>query len=100
MNSFNDEEKALSMLLFSNRRNVVMLFKRFLETVEQIGDCHIDTINKLKQNLPSEYHRYVDLSEYLTPAREEAIRKLILDAGNECIRNTENDIKQFKVTFK
>ena len=89
--SFNDEDKALEILRFQTRRNIVYLFKRFLETVESIGDCHEETMTKLKTHIPSEYHKYIDLAEYLTPQREEAIRKMILDAGNDCIRGIEED---------
>jgi hypothetical protein len=97
---YNDEIKAFEMAKFQVRREITMLFKRFLETIEVIGDTHQEGIEKLKINLPIEYKKYVDLADYFTEARENAVRKMILDAGNDCIRNIENDLKQFKITFK
>lgn len=100
MDKFDEIARAQEMLRFQIRRNVVQLFKRFLETVESIGDCHEESLDKLRQNLPKEYQKYINLADYFTPIREEAIRKQILDAGNDCIRSLEEEIKQFEIKLK
>jgi hypothetical protein len=100
MDKYESDNKAEEMFRFQVRRNIVSLFKRFLENVEALGDCHQESMDKLKELLPEEYKKYVNLAEYFTPAREEALRKQILDAGNDCIRNIEEELKQFKIKFR
>lgn len=100
MDKYESDDKAEEMLRFAINRITINLFKQFLEIVEDLGDCHQESMDKLRQHLPVEYSKYVDLAEYFTPERENMTRKRILDAGNNAKRNMEEELKQYNIKFK
>lgn len=88
------------VLHFQLDRNVRLLFREQLMLLEDLGKEHDLALDKLNDNLPEEYRKYVDLADYLTPERGQQLRKRVLDRGNDVLRNFEELLKQFEVNFK
>ncbi len=91
---------AEDILRFQVKRNVTLLFKRYLELLDGLIVEHDDALNKMSENLPSEYVTYVSLADHLTDAKADLFRKRVLDAGNETIRNLDEIIKGFNIELK
>lgn len=92
--------KAQEMLSFQLRRLNTNQFKRFLEIIDRIKADHDETLRKLRLNIPSNYHRDIDLANALTSDKKDFIRKEILGVGNDTYRAIEVELEQFDVTFK
>ena len=67
--------------------------------VEDIQHENINSFNKLKRLSP-EKSDSIDCANFLDEAKMEYLRKKILDAGNDCIRNMEREIKKFEISLK
>lgn len=87
-------------LQYSCRRQVVNLFKEFLSIIENLSDEHDEALAKLATAIPSEYHPYINLADYLTEDKSERLRREILQRGNDCARAIENEINQYDIEFK
>jgi hypothetical protein len=94
------DKDAEKLLLFTVQRNVSTLFKSFLSTLENVVDDHDEALLKLHSSLPPEYKKYVELADYLSESRCSRIRKLILDSGNDCYRQIEEEFKKYKIDFQ
>lgn len=88
------------MLKFACKRNTTILFKHFLEMVERINGEHLETLAKLKHSLPPEYKTHVDLADYFTEPKLNALRKEILSKGNDAYRNIEEIINMLEIKHK
>lgn len=87
------------VLRFQLHRAITTLFKSYLVMVEELGDEHDVALGKLKTALPPELRGYVDLADYLTPSRGAALRKKVLDGGNDTLREVDRLIEQFNIQF-
>ena len=96
----NSQSREEAVLRFQVKRNCTLLFKRFLEILERIKDGHDENLDKLRANLPAQYKNYVDLSDDLTDAKMDKLRKEVLGAGNDCIRSIENELGNFDILPK
>ena len=94
------DEKAKQMLLFQTKRQTVILFKRFLEILERLGEEHDESLAKLREHLPGDLKKYVDLADHFTPAQGDQLRKEVLGAGNDCYRMIEQVVEEFDIDFK
>lgn len=74
---------------FHIRKTITGLFKSFLIMLEDLEQDHLMYVEKLKKSLPQEYHSAITQADYLDEFKVEYLRKKILDAGNNCIRNME-----------
>jgi len=88
------------VLRFQIDRNVVMLFKGFLVVLEDLGVEHNSALEKLYNALPEQYKPFVDLADYLTESKGQALRSKVLGAGNDTRRSIEEIIKNFNITIK
>ncbi len=91
---------AEAVLRFQQQRVVTLLFRAFLETIEDLGVAHDEALDKLVKALPVEYHCYVDLADYLTPEKGQQLRKRVLDRGNDSLRALDDLTKNFDIQFK
>ena len=89
--------KAEDLLRFGYKRVTTTLFKRFLEILERQRMEHIDSLNKLRQNLPEEYRKYVNLADYYTESKAQSLRKEVLDAGNDSLKTMDEALKSFEI---
>ncbi len=85
------------VLRYQLDRIVTNLFKGYLIMLEDLGDSHDETLAKLKAALPPDYRPFVDLADYLTPERGAALRKKILDSGNDSKREISKLVDQFTI---
>ena len=92
--SYSTEREFVS---FQVRRNCTLLFKRFLEILERNKDEHDECLGKLYDMLPEDYKNYVDLADYFTESKFDSLRKEILAAGNDTIRNIDEILKEVDI---
>lgn len=88
------------VLRFQIKRINTAQFKAFLVLLNEIAQDHDVALQKLQDALPDEYKVYVDLADHLTPEKADALRKKVLDAGNDSYRNMEEILKTFNIGFK
>lgn len=94
------DTKAKDLLRFQINRNIVVLYKRFLNTLEDVRNDHNIMLNKLDIALPREYNNTLNNVDYFSDDKYDYWRKRILDQGNESIRELERLIEQFNVDLK
>jgi hypothetical protein len=97
MDKENSQEKHFFCL--QRAQNITLLFKTFLEMIEDLSVEHSLNIKQLKTELPKKYHPIVDQSNCFTPEKLKYMRKKILDHGNECLRRDEKELENFSVEF-
>lgn len=76
---------------------VTRLFKNYLFALEELVDAHDEAMNKLKDALPEDQKKFVDLADYLSDNKVEAIRKKVLGLGNDLIRDTHDTIDSLRI---
>ncbi len=91
---------AVDVLRFQQERIVKNLYIELLMVLEDLGHEHDDALSKLEKALPSEYHQYVGLADYLTPEKGQRLRKRVLDRGNNALRELDSQLKNYDITSK
>jgi hypothetical protein len=81
------------ILTFQVHRNVVNLYKRYLNLIEDLQEEHVSMLNKLNKKIDLETLKNVD---YFDENRYNYIRKKILDLGNETIREINKSLDFFE----
>lgn len=92
--------KDQEVLHFQIKRLIVVLFKNYLNSLEDIKEDHLDMLEKIESLLSSEDIDKLDLIDYLTENRYNFIRKKILDLGNDSIREFETILEKYEIEFK
>ncbi len=88
------------VLRFQQERIIKLLFTSFLVVLEDVGLEHDEALTKLVAALPPEYRQYVDLADYLTPEKGQRLRKKVLDAGNNALRQLDEVVQSLDIHFK
>ena len=88
------------ILRFAIKRNSTNLFKRFLAILQRQKEEHDEALSNLKAVLPEQYKKYVQLADCYTDAKAAALRKEVLDAGNDAIRAVETELDNFEYFLK
>lgn len=91
--------KAQELLEFQIARQISNLFVSYLEVSEGLQSEHENMLNKIKKQLPSEYHKTIENLDYLDSNRKKLIRKQILDAGNRTLNGLIELVKTLDVEF-
>ena len=81
------------ILTFQVHRNVVNLYKRYLNLIEDLQEEHISMLNKLNKKIDLETLKNVD---YFDENRYNYVRKKVLDLGNETIREINKSLDFFE----
>ena len=92
-----EEERLKDFLAFQLNRNVVSLYKKLFEVIDDIKHEHAEMLKKVERETSK---KFVEDIDYLTDNRLAYVRKKILDSGNDAIRNIENNFKTVKITLK
>ena len=85
------------IISFQIHRNVTNLYKKYFEISEDLLEEHKLFIARLK-NLDDTSK--VDSIDYFTEEKYNNIRKKILDAGNDSIREIEKTLEFVNITIK
>jgi len=83
-------------LMFQIHRNVVNLYKRYLNLIEDIQEDHKSMLEKLNNKIDSNTLKNID---YFDDNRYNYLRKKVLDLGNETMRSNDNELNDFNVSF-
>lgn len=92
-----EEEKVKDYLAFQLNRNIISLYKRYFEIVDDLKQEHELMLLKVKKQTSTQFAENID---YFTPDKYNYIRKKILDAGNDAIRNIESNFKSVSINLK
>jgi len=92
-----EEEKMKDYLRFQLNRNIISLYKKYFEMMEDLRKDHLCLLEKVKKNTSEEFVKNID---YFDDNKYNYIRKKILDAGNDAIRNVESSFKSIKISLK
>lgn len=90
-----NEDKLREFVYFQMQRNIISLYKKYINLIEDLQEDHINMLNKLNKKIDLETLKNVD---YFDENKYNYIRKKILDNGNEAIREIERSLE--KLTFK
>jgi hypothetical protein len=82
--------KLKDLLAFQINRNIINLYKRYLNLLEDLQEEHINMLNKLNKKVDLETLKNVD---YFDENKYNYIRKRILDLGNETYREIEKTLE-------
>jgi len=86
------------IISFQVHRNIVNLYKKHFEIIEDLQIEHESFISKLKNGTLEELS--IDDINYFTSDKYDHIRKRILDSGNDCIREIEKTLDFVDITVK
>ena len=81
-------------------KNTKVLFKSFLILIEDLNRDHVINFSKLRKAISPQYHSLIDQADYFDQHKLQYLRKKILDMGNESIRDAENSLENFTISFK
>lgn len=92
------DEQAKEYLQFQTRKETSYLFKRFLGIIENARNQHVFMLEKMRAELPEQYHSLIRASNWMDDNEYAYYRKQILDAGNETARAINDQISKFTVS--
>jgi hypothetical protein len=92
-----EEEKIKDYLKFQLNRNIISLYKKYFEMVDDLRQEHKLMIQKMEKVSSKEFVENID---YFNEDKYNYIRKKILDNGNDAIRNIESSFKSITITIK
>jgi hypothetical protein len=92
-----EEEKIKDYLKFQLNRNIISLYKKYFEMVDDLRQEHKLMIQKMEKVSSKEFVENID---YFNEDKYNYIRKKILDNGNDAIRNIESSFKSITITLK
>lgn len=92
-----NEDKLKSFVHFQIQRNVIALYKKYINLIEDMQEDHINMLNKLNSKVDLQTLKNVD---YFDENKYNYIRKKILDSGNEAVREIERNLEKLNFTLK
>lgn len=92
-----NEDKLKSFVHFQIQRNIISLYKKYINLIEDMQEDHLNMLNKLNSKVDLETLKNVD---YFDENKYNYIRKKILDSGNEAIREIERNLEKLNFTLK
>jgi hypothetical protein len=92
-----DKDDIKKYILFQIHRNIVSLYKRYLNVIEDMQEEHLNMLNKLNQKIEASFLKNVD---YFDENKYNYLRKKILDLGNETIREIEKNFDFMDLNIK
>ena len=86
------------IISFQVHRNIVNLYKKHFEIIEDLQIEHESFVSKIKKSSLDDIP--IDDLNYFTSERYDHIRKRILDSGNDCIREIEKILELVDINVK
>ena len=87
-------DEIKSFVLFQMHRNIVNLYKKYIVITEDLRNEHLKFLHKLEETNPRDSLQKI---EYFDDFKYNYIRKKILDAGNDVIRDLERNFEMIEV---
>ena len=94
-----DNTDAKGILSFQSARAVTQLFKRHLNSIEDLREAHNEMFRKLEKFLSPAAYQMLLASDYFSDNQFNQIRKRILDDGNQTVRDIREFCDRFSVDF-
>lgn len=94
------DHKDSDILRFQLHRHITLLFKEFLMILEEIDNDHSAAMQRVYENLPNEYKKYLNLADFLTEEKFSSLRSKVLKEGNDTIRALEDHLNNYDITIK
>ena len=91
-------EGARDLLEFQVNRNIVNLYKSFLVLTEDLYHENQSGFNRLRK-IFEEDGEVIEQANCIDDAKMEYLRKKILDAGNDCVRQTLGDLDNYSINL-
>jgi hypothetical protein len=92
-----DDEKLKEYIKFQYSRNIISLYKKYFEMIDDLKHDHENMVKKIADNSSGDFAKNID---YFNNDKYNYIRKKILDAGNDAIRNIDTSFKSINITLK
>ena len=92
-----DPERLKEMMSFQFHRNIVGLYKKYLNILEDIKKDHTVLINKVEEKSGKEFAQH---SGYFDAEKYNDYRKQVLDSGNEIYRDLEKTLEYLEIRIK
>jgi hypothetical protein len=93
------EGLASELLSFQINRGTANIAKMQLSLFEDLKTEHAFFLKKLKEQLPQEYHKTVDMLNYFTDEKFSYLRKKVLDEAGSHNRGLISQLEFFSVDF-
>jgi hypothetical protein len=92
-----DDEKLKEYLKFQYSRNIIALYKKYFEIIDDLKQDHDLLLKKVAEVSSDDFSKNID---YFNNDKYNYIRKKILDAGNDAIRNIDTSFKSINISLK
>ena len=90
-------DQLKELLTFQINRGIVNLYKKYFLIIQDLKQEHETLLEKVAQETSPDFPQKID---YFTEDKYNYIRKKILDAGNDSIRELEKTLEVIDVRFK
>jgi hypothetical protein len=90
-------DQLKELLIFQINRGIVNLYKKYFLIIQDLKQEHEALLEKVAQETSPDFPQKID---YFTEDKYNYIRKKILDAGNDSIRELEKTLEVIDVRFK
>ena len=90
-------DQLKELLTFQINRGIVNLYKKYFLIIQDLKQEHEILLEKVAQETSPDFPQKID---YFTEDKYNYIRKKILDAGNDSIRELEKTLEVIDVRFK
>ena len=90
-------DQLKELLTFQINRGIVNLYKKYFLIIQDLKQEHEVLLEKVAQETSPDFPQKID---YFTEDKYNYIRKKILDAGNDSIRELEKTLEVIEVRFK
>jgi hypothetical protein len=94
-----DNTQAKGILTFQVARSTTQLFKRHLNSIEDLREAHNEMLRKLERGLSPAAYQMVLAADYFSDTQFAQVRKRILDDGNQAVRDIREVCEKFSVDF-
>ena len=88
------------VISFQVHRNIINLYKKYFEITEDLLREHKVFIDRLKKVSLDDISESVDDLDYFSEERFNQVRKKILDAGNDAVREIDKTLEFVTVNLK
>jgi hypothetical protein len=88
------------LLRAKTRLAITRVFKTYLDLLEQVAEEHDEAMGKLIDALPPEHKASVYLADHFGEARFAAIRRRVLETGNDSIREVHEMIDALRLDHR